>query len=102
MGEKYTVSRELGKKAKPKDDVTFTEEEVGSILDITPQVEGVEEVHVNSRFYWLNAFTGEAKQGIALKSDFPFQLQKLEEATEKVAVGFCVLDDGTIQILMEE
>ena len=97
VGDKYKVSKELGRKPKQPDPVP--EEEIESILDITPDVENVE---VDGRFYFLNGYEGKAENCVVVKSDVAERINATEELTGKIIVGLVVLSDGTLQLLMEK
>jgi hypothetical protein len=100
MGEKYKVSRELGRNPPPKEeDLTLTEEEIDSILDITPQVSSVTQ---SGRFYWLNEFVGKAENAAIITSDLFSKIKELEDTTRKIVVGFTFLEDGTVQAILEK
>ena len=94
----YKVSRELGRQPPKKPD-PLPEEEIESILDITPDVEDVE---VDGRFYFLNGYTGKAENCVVVQSDISEHIKNTEEMVGKAIVGLVVLSDGTVQLLMEK
>jgi hypothetical protein len=107
MPDKYKKSRELKPKENVKkeenneDDVTLTEEEITSILDITENKE-LNNVELNGTFWWRDSFFGKAKNGMIIQSDFNEQIKNVEEITRKNAVGFCILEDGSVMVLVED
>lgn len=98
----YKESRELGKNKKQKEcNKPFKEEtEINSILDILNTE--VEQADVEGKFFWLNAYTGTAKNGTIVQSDLYGQMDTIEKQLNVSIVGLVILNDGSIQLLFEK
>lgn len=101
MNKPYKKSRELGRKP--------IEENIDPIETTPPNdnlkelMEGdVERVDLEGKIFSLMGYSGSAKQMMVVKSDLWGQIQEAERVSGKKVVTLFILNDGSLELLLEE
>jgi len=97
MGDRYKVSKELGRE-KPVEDPLPKEEVTTASKVLNTQVEGL---NVDANIYWLTDFIGSSKEMLMIKSDIGDQINKLQDLTDKAVVGLMIMSDGSVGLSLE-
>lgn len=92
MSKPYRVSRELGR-SKP---------EISEVITETISEEDVEKAELSGKIFSLIGYEGDASKMVVGTSDLYDQIIRNEETTGMRVVGLFLLEDGTVEYLLNE